>query len=213
MGLGTYLGRDDAVTDTLYQKAVERAVERGVNVLDTAINYRNQRSERAVGAALAAAIRRGALAARRGLRHDQGRLPGLRPATCRPIPREYFMTTYMRSGIVQPGDIVGSHCMTPRYLRDQLDRSRANLGLETVDVYYLHNPEPSWTRCPASTFLERVRVAFAALEEAAAEGKLRFYGAATWNGFRADPGDAGYLSLPELVQIAREVGGPTTASG
>jgi aryl-alcohol dehydrogenase-like predicted oxidoreductase len=56
-------------------------------------------------------------------------------------------------------------------------------------------------------FLERVRAAFAALEEAGAEGKLRLYGAATWNGFRADPGEPGYLSLPELVQVAREVGG------
>ena len=206
LGLGTYLGRDDAVTDTLYQKAVERAVERGVNVLDTAINYRNQRSERAVGAALAAAIGRGALArdevcvtTKGGYLAFDGSVPS--------DPREYFMTTYVRSGIVQPGDIVGSHCMTPRYLRDQLDRSRANLGLETVDVYYLHNPETQLDEVSPAKFLERVRAAFAALEEAAGEGKLRLYGAATWNGFRADPGGAGYLSLPELVQAARDVGG------
>jgi aryl-alcohol dehydrogenase-like predicted oxidoreductase len=207
VGLGTYLGRDDAVTDTLYQKAVERAVERGVNVIDTAINYRNQRSERAVGAALAAAIRRGVLqrdevvvATKGGYLAFDSNVPS--------DPREYFMTTYIRSGIIQPGDIVGSHCMTPRYLRDQLDRSRANLGLETVDVYYLHNPETQLDEVNAPKFLERLRAAFAALEEAATEGKLRFYGAATWNGFRADPGGAGYLSLPELVEVARDVGGP-----
>ena len=207
LGLGTYLGREDAVTDSLYQKAVERALERGVNVIDTAINYRHQRSERAVGAALAAAIGRGALqrdevliASKGGYLPFDGAVP--------PDPREYFMTTYVRSGLIQAGDIVGSHCMTPRFLRDQLDRSRANLGLQTIDVYYLHNPETQLDEVSPSKFIERVRAAFAALEEAAAEGKLRLYGAATWNGFRSDPGGTGYLSLPELVQLAREVGGP-----
>jgi aryl-alcohol dehydrogenase-like predicted oxidoreductase len=206
LGLGTYLGREDAVTDSLYQKAVERAVERGVNVIDTAINYRNQRSERAVGAALAAAIRRGAVKRDEVVITTKGgylALDGDAPAD----PREYFMATYVRPGIITPGDIVGSHCMTPRFLRDQLDRSLANLGLDTVDVYYVHNPETQLDEVSPPKFLERVRAAFGALEEAGAAGKLRFYGAATWNGFRADPGSPGHLSLPELVQVAREVGG------
>src|SRR3989442_1089875 len=51
LGLGTYLGREDDVTDSLYRKAVTRALAAGVNVLDTAVNYRHQRSERAIGAA------------------------------------------------------------------------------------------------------------------------------------------------------------------
>src|SRR4051812_38996221 len=52
LGIGTYLGRDDAATDALYAASVRRALQLGLNVVDTAINYRNQRSERAVGAAL-----------------------------------------------------------------------------------------------------------------------------------------------------------------
>ena len=31
--------------------------------------------------------------------------------------------------------------MTPRWLDAMIDLSRANLGLETLDIYYLHNPE------------------------------------------------------------------------
>src|SRR5437762_3638643 len=61
IGLGTYLGRDDAATDALYAGAVARAVERGINVLDTAVNYRHQPSERAIGAALARAIGAGSV--------------------------------------------------------------------------------------------------------------------------------------------------------
>jgi aryl-alcohol dehydrogenase-like predicted oxidoreductase len=206
LGLGTYLGREDAATDALYQKAAARALERGINVLDTAVNYRHQRSERALGAAVAAAIRGGlereaiVVASKGGFLPFDGEVPS--------DPGAYVQATYVRTGIIQAGDVVGSHCMTPRYLRDQLDRSRANLGLETLDVYYVHNPETQLDEVARPEFLKRVREAFAALEEAAREGKLWLYGAATWTGFRVDPGEPGYLSLAELVDIAREVGGP-----
>ena len=53
IGLGTYLGNADESTDRRYVQAVKRAVEIGVNVIDSAINYRFQRSERSVGTALA----------------------------------------------------------------------------------------------------------------------------------------------------------------
>src|SRR5687767_8983811 len=56
LGVGTYLGKPDAETDARYTDAIARAVELGVNVLDTAANYRFQRSERAIGAALAALV-------------------------------------------------------------------------------------------------------------------------------------------------------------
>ena len=48
IGLGTYLGRNDQTTDDLYRRAAVRSVETGCNVLDTAINYRCQRSERSL---------------------------------------------------------------------------------------------------------------------------------------------------------------------
>ena len=59
MGIGTYLGAPDAATDESYADAVIAAVEGGINVIDTAINYRYQRSERSIGAALAELARRG----------------------------------------------------------------------------------------------------------------------------------------------------------
>src|SRR5262249_58467106 len=52
IGLGTYLGQWDEHTDRSYQEAIKRAIELGCNVIDSAINYRFQRSERAIGAAL-----------------------------------------------------------------------------------------------------------------------------------------------------------------
>ncbi len=52
VGIGTYLGEPDAPTDRSYTEAIFTAVQGGLNVVDTAINYRLQRSERSVGNAL-----------------------------------------------------------------------------------------------------------------------------------------------------------------
>ena len=208
VGLGTYLGPEDGATDVLYQDAVARALERGLNVLDTAVNYRHQRSERAIRTALAAAVDRGlvkrdevVVATKGGFTAFDGAVP--------PDPRAWFTRTYLDTGIVGPEDVVaGSHCMAPRYLLDQLERSRANLGLETIDVYYVHNPETQLGEVDRAEFGRRLRAAFEALEQAAKEGKLRRYGTATWNGYREEPGAPSYLALEEVVAAARDVGGP-----
>jgi aryl-alcohol dehydrogenase-like predicted oxidoreductase len=206
VGIGTYLGKEDATTDLQYQKAVTRALERGINVIDTAINYRFQRSERAIGAALETAIGRGlvardevVVATKGGFIPFDGGMPR--------DPAVYFTETYLRPGIVRPDDVAGMHCMTPRYLSDQIDRSRKNLGLETLDVYYLHNPETQLETVGRPEVLERIRRAFEGLEEAVKDGRIARYGTATWNGYRADPGTPGYLSLEEIVAAAHDAGG------
>ena len=207
LGMGTYLGPDDDATDGMYERAATRALERGINVLDSAINYRHQRSERAVGAALARLVARGALARDEVFVATKG---GFIPFD-REVPGDagaYFTETYLRPGIVRPDDVVGgAHCMTPAFLRDQIERSRANLGLATIDLYYVHNPETQLEEVDRPAFLDRVRAAFAALESAVGAGTIGAYGTATWNGYRQEPSAAGYLSLPELVDLAREVGG------
>ena len=56
IGIGTYLGEADEETDAAYRDSVARAVRGGCNVIDSAINYRFQRSERCVGEALASLL-------------------------------------------------------------------------------------------------------------------------------------------------------------
>jgi aryl-alcohol dehydrogenase-like predicted oxidoreductase len=207
LGLGTYLGKEDDATDRAYEGAVRRAFQRSINVIDAAVNYRNQRSERAVGRALAAAIAAGevardevVLATKGGFLPFDGSVPA--------DPKRYLLDTYVRPGILTARDVVGGcHCMTPRYLADQLERSRANLGVQTIDVYYVHNPEMQLSEVDRPTFLERMRAAFAALESAVADGVIRRYGTATWTGYRQAPDATDHLSLAELVALAREVGG------
>jgi aryl-alcohol dehydrogenase-like predicted oxidoreductase len=207
LGVGTYLGREDAATDSLYRRAIGHALERGLNVVDTAVNYRHQRSERVIGAVLADRVGNGAF------RRDEivvatkgGYIP--LDADAGVDPRTYFNETYLRPGIVQPDDVVGgAHCMTPRFLADQIERSRQNLGLATIDVYYVHNPEGQLDEVERPVFFERLRDAFMMLEQKVQEGKIGCYGTATWNGYRQLPTERDYLSLEDVVEAARAVAG------
>lgn len=210
IGLGSYLGDPTDEDDRRYEEAVTAAVARGTNVLDTAINYRCQRSERAFGATLGRLFAAGSLARDEVVICTKGGyLPfdGAPPAS-REEASDHVRRAVLDPGLASPGEIVGeAHCMAPAYLRDQIRRSLANLGLGTLDVYYLHNPEQQLAELPRREFLRRIREAFETLEEAVAEGAIRAYGAATWNGLRNSPEGKIYLSLDELVEIAREVGG------
>ncbi|MGH7394736.1 MAG: aldo/keto reductase [Candidatus Methylomirabilales bacterium] len=207
IGLGTYLGDPDPETDRLYRGAVVRAVGLGCNVIDSAINYRFQRSERAVGEALRALFTDGGVRREELVVATKGgyvAFDGGYPAN----PNAYFTETFVRPGVARPEDLVaGCHCMTPAYLKHQLSQSLENLGLTCADIYYLHNPEQQLDEVPRAEFLRRMRAAMAALEEEAAAGRLRAYGTATWNGYRVPPGSGGHLSLQELVGLAREVAG------
>lgn len=207
LGIGTYLGNADDETDANYAAAIARAVELGVNVIDAAANYRFQRSERAIGKALRE------LTEAKGFARDEiiictkgGYLPfdGAPPQDI----RRYVEETFVKPGIAGFQDFVGgSHCMTPAYLQNQLAQSLRNMNLECVDVYYIHNPESQLGHVSESEFEGRLRAAFESLEKSRAQGQLKSYGVATWNGFRVPAGSSGYHSLARMVAIAKEVGG------
>ena len=206
IGLGTYLGNADEQTDRRYTEAVVRAVELGVNVIDTAANYRFQRSERAIGVALSELQARGFSREELVICTKGGYLPfdGAPPRDVRRYVEENFIET----GIAKWGDIAGgAHCMTPQYLENQLQQSLGNLDLGCVDVYYVHNPESQLAAVSHDEFRQRLRAAFAFLEQSVSTGKIQYYGVATWNGFRVAPDARDYLSLSSMVEIAREIAG------
>jgi aryl-alcohol dehydrogenase-like predicted oxidoreductase len=182
LGIGTYLGNEDDAADQAYTEALIASGEGGINLIDTAINYRNQRSERSVGAAL------------RRLQRDE-------IVVC---TKAGFLTPGAVPGFLKPAHVVGNmHSMDADFLADQIDRSRANLGVDTIDVFYLHNPETQLGFLSPEEFDAALRRAFGRLEQLVGEHKIRWYGAATWDGFRK-----GALSLPRLAALALEECGP-----
>jgi aryl-alcohol dehydrogenase-like predicted oxidoreductase len=118
-------------------------------------------------------------------------------------------TELVAKGILDPADIVDDcHAMSVSYLRDQFERSRANLGLETIDLLYLHNaPDAQIPVVGHDEFVRRLTDAFALLEELRRAGELGAYGLATWDCLRSARGSAGYFSLAEGLAVARSVGG------
>jgi aryl-alcohol dehydrogenase-like predicted oxidoreductase len=206
IGVGTYLGNADDDTDARYTTAITRAVELGANVIDTAANYRFQRSERAIGKALSDLTQEKRFSRGEIIICTKGGYLPFDGAPPRDI-RRYIEETFVKPGIANFDDIVGGmHCMTPAYLQNQLEQSLRNMSLECVDVYYIHNPESQLGQVSEDQFYARLRAAFELLENKRAEGKLKFYGVATWNGFRVPAESTGYHSLARMVATAREIG-------
>jgi len=207
IGLGTYLGDPTREVDDRYRAAVIHAVEMGTNVLDTAVNYRHMRSERAIAQGLASLISSGTIERDEIILATKGGFLAFDGALTQD-PSEYFSEKLIQPGLLRPEEVVaGCHVMTPRYLTSQIDTSRANLGVETIDIYYLHNPETQLKEISRGEFLARLKAAFSALEQAVADGKIRMYGTATWNGFRIPPDSPEALSLQVVLDVAEEVGG------
>ncbi|WP_405969044.1 aldo/keto reductase [Streptomyces sp. NBC_00988] len=96
------------------------------------------------------------------------------------------------------------HSLDPRYVRWQTDRSRSELGRLRLDAVFLHNPEHHQQPGNGAELADRLRAAFAVLEEEeeAHAGRLASCGVATWEGF-AD----GVFTVPLLDRLAAEAAG------
>lgn len=208
IGAGTYLGEPTDEVDERYREALVAALESGVNVLDTAVNYRCQRSERAVGEALRAADvdRDAVLVATKG-----GFVPfdGTRPDD----PGAYVREAFVDPGLVDPDELVRGNCISPAFVEAMLDRSLANLGLDRVDCYYVHNPETQLEAFDRETVYDRLESTFERLEVRAQDGDIDHYGVASWECFRVPEDHPNYLSLPEVAARARSAAAAADSSG
>jgi aryl-alcohol dehydrogenase-like predicted oxidoreductase len=206
IGIGTYLGNWDEATDEAYAEAIVRFVELGGNVIDTAANYRFQRSERSIGRALKTLAGKGFGRDELFISTKAGFLPfdGEPPKDV----NKYFDENFVNKGIARFEDLAGGgHCMTPDYLENQIDQSLRNMSLDSIDLFYVHNPESQLSAVDKYTFEARLARAFERLEEIRSSGRVKFYGAATWNGFRVSPDNQSYHSMERMVGIACQVAG------
>jgi len=209
IGVGTYLGNPDDATDVLVKESIKKSVLAGVNVIDTAINYRSQKAERSVGRAIAELVQEGKakreeifISTKNGyITHD---------GDVKEDFWENIHNTLVKPGIIKSGEISsGYHCMTIPYLQDQLHRSLKNLDMQCIDLMYLHNAaEGQLQDISKDEFMKKLRDAFEFYESQRKSGKIRYYGMATWDCFRVPKDHPQYISISDVTKLASEVGGP-----
>jgi aryl-alcohol dehydrogenase-like predicted oxidoreductase len=209
LGFGGYRVDDETPE---HRAALEAALDGGVNLIDTSTNSADGGSERLVGRVLDARARAGrlsrdALVVVSKLGYVQGstlQRARDREAAGQPFPE-----------MVKYADGCW-HSIHPEFLADQLARSLERLGLATLDVCLLHNPEYFLSDAerrrsgplPARRegFYRRVRAAFAFLEGEVAAGRLRWYGVSS-NTVTRPVDDPEATSLAEFLAAARAAGG------
>ena len=199
VGVGTYLGDPTDSVDDQYRETLVEALDSGVNLLDTAVNYRAGRSESVVGDAIQESDtdRDSVVVATKG-----GFLPfdGSRPDD----PARYVREQFVEPGHVDPDDLArGSHSIAPDFLDHSLDRSLDRLGLDSVDCYYVHNPETQLAATDRETVYDRLQAAFELLERRRATDDIGQYGVATWDALRVAPDAPEYLDLGVILARAR----------
>jgi aryl-alcohol dehydrogenase-like predicted oxidoreductase len=210
IGMGTYLGKPDKKDDQSMENAVYDSIKSGgVNVVDTAINYRAMRSEKSVGRALLRLINDETItrdqvfvSTKNGYITNDGDYPEI-------DVMEYLQRMFISNGVMRAGDISsGYNVLNPNYLKRCIDKSLANLHLATLDLVYIHNPFESWYEdVSREHFFKMLSKVFEAYEEYRNMGKIRYYGMATWTCFRVLPDSKEYLSLEHVIKTAEKVGG------
>ncbi|MHA2069586.1 MAG: aldo/keto reductase [Candidatus Thorarchaeota archaeon] len=204
IGIGTYLGGEDDATDALYLEAIIEAVRHTCSVIDTALNYRGMKSERIVGRAVQGLMEKDpGIRERLTIATKGGFIPVDVESGKR--PQDFFRDRFLKTGVLSETDVVmGCHSLRPEYVRECVLMSLKNLGLEYVDVYYVHNPEIQLSVVLPGEFYRRLSGAFEVLEGFVREGRIRMYGTATWDGYRLDADELGGLSLKRVLQAAED---------
>jgi aryl-alcohol dehydrogenase-like predicted oxidoreductase/ADP-heptose:LPS heptosyltransferase len=200
IGIGT-AGVRGARGTPLYDRAsqaLEFALRSGVNVIDTASNYGWQEAERMVGQVLRSLINDGSIRREEVIVCSKaGYLAGQSDAERKRL---------LDGRLCSEGDIVDEgHCLAPAFIEDQILQSRENLGLGSIDVYFLHNAEEQLLARQRDDAYRHISRALVALEEATERGWITCYGFASAEGFRC-PGPV-FHPLDDLLRLASDVAG------
>jgi uncharacterized protein YyaL (SSP411 family)/aryl-alcohol dehydrogenase-like predicted oxidoreductase len=205
LGFGTY--RVDT-REPEHRESLKKALQEGVNLIDTSTNYMDGDSERLVGSVLRELTKSSELAREEvivvsKIGYVQGenlKQAEARERAGRPYPN-----------MVKYGEGIW-HCMHPEYLADQLTLSLDRLELVTLDVCLLHNPEYFLSEAAhhaggdlAATrdiFYRRIEHAFTFFESQVVAGRIRYYGVSS-NTVTADPSNTEAVSLSRLCDAAR----------
>ena len=206
LGVGTFPGAVDDVTDLAVAAIVAQALQSGINVIDTGANYRFGRAGRAVGAGIAKAMAA-------GIRREEFFVVGkggfLTFTAGRPEdPLAFFREEVVAKGLGKEEDLAGNvHCLSPEYIAWQLDDLRQQTGLDTLDVFLVDQPEVHIPLIGKERMYQKLLQVFTVLEQAVQENKIRYYGISTFNACRVETDHTLFQSLTSLIGLAEKAAG------
>ncbi|MDR7927004.1 aldo/keto reductase [Acidithiobacillus thiooxidans] len=206
LGVGTFPGAVDDVTDLAVAAIVAQALQSGINVIDTGANYRFGRAGRAVGAGIAKAMAAGILREEFFVVGKGGFLTftGGRPED----PLAFFREEVVAKGLGKEEDLAQNvHCLSPKYIAWQLDDLRSQTGLETLDVFLVDQPEVHIPLIGKERMYQKLIQVFSVLEQAVKENKIRYYGISTFNACRVETDHSLFQSLTSLIGLAEKAAG------
>lgn len=203
-GFGCYR-IDDGIPH--HQKALEKALLSGINVIDTSSNYSDGGSEIIVGKVLNKLISENKIVRENIIVVSKG---------------GYLQGSNLKLGMEreQSGkpfiDVVKCsqdlwHCISPDFLENQITLSLERLQLKKIDIYLLHNPEYFLTYSIISDperrereYYRRIKDAFIHLEEEVKRGRISYYGISS-NTFAEKETKQNFTSLEKVIAIANEI--------
>lgn len=190
-----------------YIEGVKQAVRSGVNVIDTASNYRYGQSEKEIAIALEELIKEDEIKREELIICSKG---GFIPLSY-PFPKnpyQWIKDNILKVNLAKEEDIeLDQHCMTPDFLEWSCKNSLKNLKISSIDIYFLHNPEIQIQRLGYEKFLEKIEGIFIRFEELVQKGLIKSYGVAVWNAFINKNNHSEHINLEDLVNIAKRVAG------
>lgn len=209
LGLGTFNKEPYKEENYIfhYIEGVKQAIRSGINLIDTASNYRYGQSEKEIGIAIKELMQENEVKREELIICSKGGFIQLSypfPSN----PYSWIQENIIDKKFATQDDIeLDQHCMTPDFLEWSCKESLKNLGVDCLDIYFLHNPEMQLQKLGYRKFLKKIESIFTRFEKMVAQGLIKNYGIAAWNAFTNKKDSGEHINLEDLVNIALKVGG------
>jgi hypothetical protein len=210
VGFGSYrIGFSPGLGHPHCREALDYALKRGVNLIDTSTNYGNGQSELLIGQTLAALVNDGTLSREQIVLVSKA---GYAQGNTLELVQQREREGKPFGPVFKFGSDLW-YCLDPEFILDQIERSRQRLGVECIDVFLVHNPEYmlkalEHNSVPVDSaradFYAQLGRCFVALESAVQKGWIRAYGVSS-NTLGSTSDDPTAVSLQRLFDTASSV--------
>jgi len=203
LGVGTFPGAISNTVDEQVVQIILKGLTSGINVIDTGAHYRYGRALAAVGAGIQAGIEEGISRDAIFVISKGGflTLRGGAPADF----DTWFEKEIIEKGLGSKDDLVNRvHLLSPDYIDYQINLSLNLLGLETLDLFLVDQPEIHIPSIGKENTNRKLLKVFVALEKAVKENRIRAYGISTFDGMRVETDDIKFQSLTSMIGLAEK---------